>query len=109
MLIVNQLYDQLEGCYDQIDKVGTETKRLLKSLRTQKSHILPCLILGIPHHNNDSERPLRHVKNHMKISGFRSMEGAEQYAAYMSVYHTAKRRGLNPYQHIRSIITSSET
>jgi transposase len=102
VVIINQLYQELiqmcEQMKDQTDKQCHETKNLFKDLWKYRNHLLTCLVYGVPFHNNDSERPLRHVKNQLKVNGgFRSDRGAEQYARFMSVYHTAKRRRLNPY------------
>lgn len=109
ILIITQLYNQLAGiCKTILEKVDdqySETKKLFKSLYQHRNHLLTCLKLGIPFHNNDSERPLRHNKNKLKINGgFRTVRGAIQYANFMSVYHTARRRNINAYEAIYKLI-----
>ena len=110
ILIIVQVYNQLvkisKKILDTVDKKNKETRTLFKSLYKHRNHLLTCLKLGIPYHNNDSERPLRHNKNKLKINGgFRTVQGAIQYANFLSVYHTAKRRNLNPYQSIFALLS----
>ena len=99
ILTIKQLYNQLtnliESAINTLDKKHKETLAFFKQMNKHKHKILTCLKFEVPHHNNDSERPLRHSKNKMKISGcFRSTKSAQMYANYISVYHTAKRRNL---------------
>jgi transposase len=96
--IIEQLYKQLIKVHQQgIGAKQKHTHTFFKQLWKSRNYILTCLKQGVPFHNNDSERPLRHIKNQLKISGFRSLAGAEQYANFMSVYHTARRRKLSVY------------
>ena len=51
---------------------------------------------NLPTTNNESERSLRGVKSHMKISGqFQTIEYAEYYSTIRSYMETCRRNGLN--------------
>ena len=52
--------------------------------------------------NNSSERALRHTATYRKVTGcFRSVWGANLFAAIRSVIGTAARRGIDAYEAIR--------
>lgn len=47
---------------------------------------------GVPHHNNASEAAVRILKVKTKVSGgFRTQDGAEEYAVFHSITDTAKK------------------
>lgn len=69
--------------------------RFYRRLVKHKDKLLPFLYhLEIPPDNNASERAIRNVKVKQKVSGqFRSMQGAETFAAIRSVIDTCIKRG----------------
>jgi len=49
---------------------------------------------GVPHHNNASEAAVRILKVKTKVSGgFRTQDGADEYAVFHSITDTAKKNG----------------
>ena len=55
--------------------------------------------------NNSSERELRPTATYRKVTGgFRSVWGANFFAAVRSIIGTAARRGINAYQAIKMIL-----
>lgn len=60
----------------------------------------------VPPTNNGSERDLRPEKIHQKvIGGYRSMRGAQAHATILSVIQTARKRGENPLEILRSLLS----
>ena len=60
----------------------------------------------VPPTNNGSERDLRPEKIHQKvIGGYRSMRGAQAHATILSVIQTARKRGENPLEVLRSLLS----
>lgn len=60
----------------------------------------------VPPTNNGSERDLRPEKIHQKvIGGYRSMRGARAHATILSVIQTARKRGENPLNTLRSLLS----
>jgi transposase len=56
--------------------------------------------------NNGSERDLRPEKIHQKvIGGYRSMQGAQAHATILSVIQTARKRGENPLDVLRNLLS----
>jgi len=84
-----------------------EEKTLLNRLKKYKeNHLLFLYDFQIHFSNNMSEKDLRICKNRQKMAGgFRTASGREMYCEIMSVIETVKRRGLNIFQ---SIITLME-
>lgn len=61
----------------------------------------------VPPDNNGAERELRPTATYRKVTGgFRSHWGAHLFAAVRSVVGTAARRGIDPYQAIRSTLSA---
>lgn len=97
----------LVGLYDQALKKGFEeeatlkrkTRNLLYRMDTHKEGILAHLYhTNVFLTSNRAERAVRSIKRRMDVSGsFGSVEGAEEYAAFLSVIETAKARGLDPF------------
>lgn len=109
IMIIKQLYKQLTKLINKaLNSLGEkqkETKTFFKQMHKHRGKIITCLKFGVPHHNNDSERPLRHSKNKLKISGcFRSLKGAQMYSNFISVYHTSKRRNLDFFPTLKLLI-----
>jgi transposase len=70
---------------------------LLRRLETRKEDVLRFLVdPAVPFTNNEAERDGRMMKLHQKISGgFRSEEGARDFAIIRSLIATAKKQGWN--------------
>jgi len=87
-----------------IDK--SETQKQVKSFEKSKDKIFTFLLdENIPPDNNASERAIRNVKVKQKVSGqFKSLEGAQNYAALRSIIDTSRKRGLNEFESLRSVI-----
>lgn len=70
---------------------------LLLRLRTHKADVLRFINdFDVPFTNNQAEQDIRMMKLRMKISGgFRTLAGAEIFAALRSVISTARKQGMN--------------
>jgi transposase len=70
---------------------------LLLRLRDRKADVLRFTAdFDVPFTNNQAERDIRMMKLRMKISGgFRTVVGAEIFAAMRSVISTARKHGAN--------------
>jgi Transposase IS66 family/Family of unknown function (DUF6444) len=63
---------------------------------------------AVPFTNNDAERDLRMMKCKQKISGgFRSMQGAEQFARIRGFISTVRKQGLNILSSIQSVFSGN--
>ncbi len=59
----------------------------------------------IPPDNNASERAIRNVKVKQKVSGqFKSLSGAQNYATLRSIIDTSRKKGLNEFESLVSVI-----
>lgn len=78
-------------------------KRLRKRYGKVRSHLFTFLAYPeVDADNNSSERALRHTATYRKVTGcFRSVWGANLFAAIRSVIGTAARRGIDAYEAIR--------
>jgi len=87
-----------------IDK--SETQRQVKSFQKSKDKIFTFLLNeNIPPDNNASERAIRNVKVKQKVSGqFKSLDGAKNYATLRSIIDTSRKRGLNEFETLKSVI-----
>ncbi len=87
-------------------KVEKLRRRLLKY---KESQLLYIRAYNIPFDNNLIERDLRMIKNKTKIlGGFRTVEGAKEFASSMSVIKTSIKRKINPLGSIRDIFDDKE-
>jgi len=87
-----------------IDK--SETQKQVKSFQKSKDKIFTFLLdENIPPDNNASERAIRNIKVKQKVSGqFKSLEGAQNYATLRSIIDTARKRGLNEFEVLKTVI-----
>ena len=62
----------------------------------------------VPFTNNDAERDLRMMKCKQKVSGgFRTSQGAEQFARIRGFISTVRKRGFNVLSSIRAIFSDN--
>lgn len=60
----------------------------------------------VPHHNNSSEASIRVLKVKAKVSGgFRTQDGADEYACFHSIAETAKRNGISKFTALYQLIS----
>ena len=60
---------------------------------------------GVPHHNNASELAIRILKVKVKVSGgFRTQEGADEFACFHSIVETARRNGKSKFKTLLQLI-----
>ena len=94
-------------------KQGRQPRRighnLLRRLLHYKQDVLRFLHdPAVPFTNNDAERDLRMMKCKQKISGgFRSTQGAEQFARIRGFISTVRKRGLNVLNSIQSVFSGN--
>ncbi len=95
------------------NKRGRRAKRtghnLLLRLLNYKQDVLRFLNdPAVPFTNNDAERDLRMAKCKQKISGgFRSTQGANQFARIRGFISTARKQGWNIMQSIQAVFTGN--
>ena len=64
---------------------------------------------GVPHHNNASEAAIRILKVKTKVAGgFRTQDGADEFACFHSIMDTAKRNGKSKFNTLYLLITEEE-
>jgi len=87
-----------------IDK--SETDKQVRSFQKSKDKIFTFLLdENIPPDNNASERAIRNVKVKQKVSGqFKSLKGAQNYATLRSIIDTSRKRGLNEFEVLKTVI-----
>ena len=77
---------------------------LNRLLRLRKDILRFMYDYDIPFTNNQAERDLRMTKVHLKISGgFRSEQGARNYALFRSYISTVKKNGLSVFQALKNL------
>ena len=86
--------------------VTADGKRLRKRYGKVRDHLFTFLDHPeISADNNSSERELRPTATYRKVTGgFRSLSGANLFAAVRSIIGTAKRRGIDAYQAILAVL-----
>ena len=105
-----RLYRQrMERALDAVMALRPVTRdglRLRKRYGKVRSHLFTFLDHPeVGADNNGPERELRPIATYRKVTGgFRSVWGANLYAAVRSVIGTAARRGIDAYQAIRIIL-----
>ncbi|MEA1892351.1 MAG: IS66 family transposase [Campylobacterota bacterium] len=84
----------------------SETHKQIKSLSKSKDKIFTFLLdENIPPDNNASERAIRNIKVKQKVSGqFKSLDGAKNYANIRSIVDTSRKRGLNEFESLVSVM-----
>jgi hypothetical protein len=84
----------------------SETHKQIKSLTKSRNKIFTFLLHPhIPPDNNGSERAIRNIKVKLKVSGqFKTVQGAEDYAALRSIIDTSRKRDLNEFDSLMGVI-----
>ena len=99
----------LETPHNPNSKKQTKSHNTLLAFMTYREEI--CRFtqdFRVPFDNNQAERDIRNVKVKHKVSGgFRSLNGAENFAAVSSVIGTAVKQGLSVFQTISGIFSGS--
>lgn len=94
-------------------KRGQQPRRAGHNLLLRLFHYKPNVLRflhdpAVPFTNNDAERDLRMMKCKQKISGgFRSTEGAEQFARIRGFISTVRKQGLNVLNSIQSVFSGN--
>lgn len=85
---------------------NSESHKQVKSFTKSKDKIFTFLLNeNIPPDNNGSERAIRNIKVKQKVSGqFKSLDGAKNYATLRSIVDTSRKRGLNEFESLVSVI-----
>jgi len=111
---IDDFYYQLDDILDRADKKNVEAdnkysgpfeRRIINRLRKYKECYFEWLKdFTLPTTNNLSERALRCVKSHMKISGqFESQTTASYYATIKSYIETCRRNGINEVEALQRL------
>ena len=84
----------------------SETAKQIKSFKKSSHKIFTFLDNQyIPPDNNGSERAIRNIKVKSKVSQqFKSTQGAIDYANIRSIVDTSRKRGLNEFESLQTII-----
>ncbi len=95
-------------CNCLLDRTVTqpEIRKLQKRYLKHRQHLFVFLYrIDVPPTNNVSERALRSSVIHRKVTGgFRSLWGADAYAALASVIDTAALKGVNAFDALQRLI-----
>ena len=92
MLQANQEHDRAQDGY----YYKQEAALITRILEYKNNYFAWVTCFELPITNNLSERSLRGVKTHMKVSGqFQSEEYAQYYATIMTYIETCRRNGIN--------------
>ena len=83
-----------------------EAKLLRRFRKYEKNVLLFLYDFNVDFTNNLSERDLRLVKGHLKMSGgFRSQEGASLFCRFQTVYQTIRRMGADILENMNKIFS----
>lgn len=111
----SQRYDEILALGQEQNKTTKgriakrEEKTLLNRLKKYKrNHLLFLYDFNVHYSNNMSEKDLRTCKSRQKMAGgFRTGAGRQMYCEIMSFIETVKRRGLNIFQSIISLMNGT--
>lgn len=86
-----------------------DESKLLRRLKKYARNVLLFLYdFNVDFTNNLSERDLRLVKCHLKVSGgFRTQEGASLFCRFQTVYQTMRRMGIDILENLNKIFSRS--
>ena len=101
----NPILPKIAGRKPKRGKTGALVDRLL--LR-KDGFLLFFTDFSVPFDNNQAERDIRMFKTKQKVSGgFRTVDGAKDYASIMSYTGTARKHGIPPFISIRDALLGS--
>jgi regulator of replication initiation timing/transposase len=103
-----QLHQLLEQDVSSYERKGEKDFQALQNgLLNCEQYIFTFLEQeGVPHHNNASEGAIRILKVKSKVSGgFRTAEGADEYACFHSIVETAKRNGVSKFETLFRLVS----
>lgn len=106
-IVLKEQYDKsLEHLLSMPTLPKSETDKQVKSITKSKDKIFTFLLNeDIPADNNGSERAIRNIKVKQKVSTqFKSFEGAVCYSNLRSIIDTSRKRGLNEFESLVSMI-----
>ena len=99
---------------ERLDKLLNEdVGHFGKDFQTLQNGIIKCRDFlftfldheGVPHHNNASEAAIRILKVKTKVSGgFRTQDGADEFAVFHSIMDTAKKNGKSKFKTLYQLI-----
>lgn len=90
----------------EVAESDKESLKQIKSLRKLENKLFTFMLYeDVPSDNNESERIIRNIKVKQKVSGFfKTEDGGEVYANLRSILETAKRKDVNTFQAIHSLL-----
>lgn len=103
-----RLHEMLEADVSQYErKDKTDFQTLQNGLINCEDYIFTFLLHDeVPHHNNSSEGTIRVLKVKQKVSGgFRTDEGADEFACFHSIAETARRNGISKFNALYQLIS----
>lgn len=103
-----RLHDALEEDVSQYERKGGNDFQVLQNgLINCEDYVFTFLDHeDVPHHNNSSEASIRVLKVKSKVSGgFRTDEGANEFACFHSIAETAKRNGISKFNALYQLIS----
>ena len=103
-----RLHKMLEADISPYDRKGEKDFQTLQNgLINCEDYIFTFLEHDeVPHHNNSSEGTIRVLKVKQKVSGgFRTDEGADEFACFLSIAETAKRNGISKFNALYQLIS----
>ena len=104
-LAQNPVLPKTEGRKPKRGKTGALVDRLM--LR-KEGFLLFFTDFAVPFDNNQAERDIRMFKTKQKVSGgFRTVQGAKDYATIMSYTGTARKHGISAFTAIRNALLGS--
>ena len=105
---VRKKYEQrLDGLLDEdVGHYGKDFQQLQNGIIKCRDFLFTFLDHeGVPHHNNASEAAIRILKVKTKVSGgFRTQDGADEYAVFHSIMDSAKKNGKSKFKTLYQLI-----
>lgn len=107
--LVRERYEErLDKLLDEdVGHLGKDFQALQNGITKCRDYLFTFLDHeGVPHHNNASEAAIRILKVKTKVSGgFRTQNGADEFAVFHSIADTAKRNGKSKFMTLFQLIS----